>query len=52
MKNNEYNIGNVNFYYNGDNEKFNDFLVAVIRDYISEDKISPDIDINKNDESA
>ncbi len=42
MKDNEYKIETVEFYYNGDEDKFDAFLRSVIRDYISADKLSPD----------
>ncbi len=49
---NDYKIKTVNFYYNGNENKFNDFLNSVIRDYINEDKISPDNEENFNSNSA
>ena len=42
MKDNEYKIETVEFYYNGDENKFDAFLRSVIRDYISVDRLSPD----------
>lgn len=42
MEKNEYNIETVEFSYTGDAEQFDKFLSAVIREYISEDKLSPD----------
>ena len=42
MKNNEYKIETVEFYYNGDEDKFDAFLRSVIREYLSADKLSPD----------
>ena len=39
---NDYKIKTVEFYYNGNNDKFDIFLNSLIRDYINEDKISPD----------
>ena len=42
MKDNEYKIETVEFYYNGDEDKFDAFLRSVIREYISADKLSPD----------
>ena len=49
---NKYKIKSVKFYYNGDENKFNAFLNSVIRDYINEDKISPDDDEKNNETSA
>lgn len=46
MKDNEYRIEQVEYYYNGAEDKFDAFLNAVIRDYVSEDKIAPDADAN------
>ena len=48
----KYKIKSVKFYYNGDESKFNAFLNSVIRDYINEDKISPDDDEKNNETSA
>lgn len=52
MENNEYHIETVEFYYNDNNEMFNMFLKSIIRDYISEDKISPNAEENKVKKSA
>jgi len=49
---NKYKINLVEFCYNGDENKFNAFLNSVIRDYINEDKISPDDDEKNNETSA
>ena len=48
----KYKIKSVEFHYNGDDNKFDSFLKSVIRDYINEDKISPDGDENNNKTSA
>ena len=50
MKKNEYNIQQVEYYYNGDEGKFDAFLNAIIREYVNEDKISPDIDEDEEKE--
>lgn len=39
---NVYKIKTVEYYYNGNHDKFDIFLNSLIRDYINEDKISPD----------
>jgi hypothetical protein len=44
MKNTENRISTVEFIYNGEEDKFDAFLKSVIRDYLNEDKISPDED--------
>ena len=48
----DYKIKTVEFYYNGDECKFNSFLNSIIRDYINEDKISPDDSEIFNNNSA
>ena len=50
MKKNEYNIQQVEYYYNGDESKFDAFLNAIIREYVNEDKISPDTDEDEDEE--
>lgn len=35
MEKNDYNIERVEFYYNGDEEKFDRFLSSAIKEYIS-----------------
>jgi len=35
-------IETVEYVYVGNNKQFNDFMKAVIRDYVSDDKIYPD----------
>ena len=50
MKKNEYNIQQVEYYYTGDENKFDAFLNAIIREYVNEDKISPDIDEDEEEE--
>ena len=50
MKKNEYNIQQVEYYYNGDVEKFDAFLNAIIREYVNEDKIAPDTDEEEEEE--
>lgn len=45
MQENKYKIESVEFYYNGKNESFDMFLKSVLRDYISEDKIAPDVQV-------
>ena len=42
MSGNEYKINAVEIYYNGDEDKFESFLRSIIRDYISDDRLSPD----------
>ena len=49
MKRNEYHIEQVEFIYNGDDKKFDVFLNAVIRDYVSADKITPDTVVEDED---
>lgn len=49
MEKNNYNIERVEFYYNGDNEKFDRFLSSAIKEYICTDKTAPDCE---NSESA
>ena len=50
MKKNEYNIQQVEYYYNGDESKFDAFLNAIIREYVNEDKIAPDTDEDTEEE--
>lgn len=48
-------IETVEFVYIGSDKQFNDFMKAVIRDYVLEDKIIPDIEQNeivKKDKTA
>lgn len=52
MNKNCYKIKTVEIFYNGHEDKFDAFLKSVIRDYINEDKISPDIDEKYNKKSA
>lgn len=49
MEKNNYNIERVEFYYNGDNEKFDRFLSSAIKEYICTDKTATDCE---NSESA
>lgn len=49
---NDYKIKTVEFYYNGNHDKFDIFLNSLIRDYLSEDKISPDTEENSDKLSA
>ena len=42
MEKNDYNIERVEFYYNGDEEKFDRFLCSAIIEYISTDKTAAD----------
>ena len=51
MKKNEYNIQQVEYYYNGDESKFDAFLNAIIREYVNEDKIAPDTDEDEEEEN-
>ena len=44
---NKYNIKTVEIQYNGNEEQFDKFLENVLREYISEDKISPDTQTEK-----
>ena len=48
MEKNNYNMERVEFYYNGDNEKFDRFLSSAIKEYISTDKTLPDCENNKS----
>ena len=48
MEKNNYNIERVEFYYNGDNEKFDRFLSSAIKEYISTDKTLPDCENKKS----
>ena len=48
MEKNEYKIETVEFYYNGEDGRFDAFLNSLIRDYINADKISPDCENNKS----
>ena len=50
MKKNEYNIQQVEYYYNGDEGKFDAFLNAIIREYVNEDKIAPDTDEEESED--
>lgn len=45
---NNYNIKTVEIQYNGNEEQFDKFLENVLREYISEDKISPDTQTEKS----
>lgn len=45
---NKYNIKTVEIQYNGNKEQFDKFLENVLREYISEDKISPDTQTEKS----
>lgn len=45
---NKYNIKTVEIHYNGNEEQFDKFLENVLREYISEDKISPDTQTEKS----
>ena len=51
MKRHEYHIEQVEFIYNGDDKKFDAFLNAVIRDYVSADKITPDTVVKDEDQN-
>ena len=44
-------IGRVEFYYTGSDKQFDEFLKAVIREYVVDDKLQPD-DQNESDKSA
>ena len=46
---NKYRIKTVEVHYNGKEEQFDKFLENVLREYISEDKLSPD---NQTEKSA
>ena len=48
MEKNDYNIERVEFYYNGDDEKFDRFLSSAIKEYISTDKMAVDCENNKS----
>ena len=45
---NDYNIERVEFYYNGDEEKFDRFLSSAIKEYISTDKTAADCENSKS----
>ena len=40
-------LGQVSYCYTGTDEQFNEFLKAVVRDYIVDDKLMPDEEDNK-----
>ncbi len=42
MTKNKIPIATVEYYYNGEEKSFSDFLKSVIRDYVNEDNVSPD----------
>lgn len=48
MEKNEYKIETVEFYYNGEDSRFDTFLNSLIRDYINADKTLPDCENNKS----
>lgn len=48
MEKNDYNIDRVEFYYNGDEEKFDRFLSSAIKKYISKDKTATDCENSKS----
>lgn len=48
MEKNNYNIERVEFYYNGDEEKFERFLSSAIKEYISTDKMAVDCENSKS----
>ena len=48
MEKNDYNIERVEFYYNGDEEKFDRFLSSAIKEYISTDKMAVDCENSKS----
>lgn len=48
MEKNDYNIKRVEFYYNGDDEKFDRFLSSAIKEYISIDKMATDCENSKS----
>lgn len=45
---NKYKIKTVEVHYNGKEEQFDKFLENVLREYISEDKLSPDTQTEKS----
>lgn len=48
MEKNEYKIETVEFYYNGEDGRFDTFLNSLVRDYINADKTLPDYENNKS----
>lgn len=48
MEKNDYNIERVEFYYNGDEKKFDRFLSSAIKEYISTDKMAIDCESSKS----
>ena len=48
MEKNDYNIERVEFYYNGDEEKFDRFLSSAIKEYISTDNTAADCENSKS----
>ncbi len=48
MEKNDYNIERVEFYYNGDEEKFDRFLSSAIKEYISTGKMAVDCENSKS----
>ena len=48
MEKNDYNIERVEFYYNGDEKKFDRFLSSAIKEYISTDKTATDCENSKS----
>ncbi len=49
---NKYKIKTVEVHYNGNDQEFDKFLQSALREYISEDKLSPDDAQTTGDKSA
>ena len=52
MTKNKIPIATVEYYYNGEEKSFSDFLKSVIRDYVNEDNVSPDEPVKEKKKGA